>query len=81
MKSTSMKGNPGAQGSACFGGGFRQESSNIKGQKLPMSQTVASPGKGPVRTSGGGKGPGRVKFGPAKVPGPAKNRAGFTTSD
>lgn len=76
-----MKGNPGAKGYSGFGSSFRSETSNMKGGKLGMSQTIASPGKGPVRTNGNGPGPGRVKFGPAKVPGLAKNRVGFTTSD
>jgi hypothetical protein len=78
---TSMKGNPGAQGYCGFGDSFKQETSNIKGGSLSLPQTIANPGKGPVKNSGGGKGPGMVKFGPAKVPQPAKNRSGFTTSD
>lgn len=77
----SMKGTPGSQGNCGFGHSFRQETSNLQKNSLPMSQTVASPGKGPGRTNGGGKSPGMVKFGPAKVPHPAKNRVGFTTSD
>lgn len=79
--STSMKGNPGAQGYCGFGSSFREETSNVKPGKLSMSQSIASPGKGPGSPAGGGKGPGMVKFGPAKVPQLAKNRAGFTTSD
>ena len=75
-----MKGNPGSQGSIGFGT-FKQETSNVVSSSLPLSQTVASPGNGPARKSGGGKGPGRIGFGPAKVPQPAKNRSGFTTSD
>lgn len=76
-----MKGNPGQTGYSGFGSNFRMETSNIKSQNLNIPQTVASPGKGPMKMSGGGKGPGQVKFGPAKVPQPAKNRVGFTTSD
>jgi hypothetical protein len=80
-KQNSMASNPGAQGHCSFGTSFKQETSNITSTSLPMSQTIANPGKGPVAKSGGGKGPAMVKFGPAKVPQPAKNRAGFTTSD
>lgn len=74
-----MKGNPGAQGYCGFGDSFRNDTTNVKG-KLSMGQTVASPKPAPT-TKGGGKSPGMLKFGPAKVPKPAKNRAGFTTSD
>lgn len=77
----SMTTNPGAQGYCGFGKSFRQESSNVKSSSLPMSQTIANPGKGPVRMNGNAKSPSQVKFGPAKMPKPAKNRAGFTTSD
>lgn len=81
MKQNSMTSNPGAQGYCGFGTSFKQETSNLKAQSLPMPQTIANPGKGPANPSGGGKGPAMLKFGPAKVPKPAKNRAGFTTSD
>lgn len=81
MNSTSLKGNPGAQGSCGFGTSFKEETSNITTKSLPMSQTIANPGKGPANPGSGGKSPPMVKFGPAKVPKPAKNRAGFTTSD
>lgn len=80
-KQNGMSSNPGSQGYCSFGSSFRQETSNLKGQSLGMSQTIANPGKGPVRTNGNGPSPGTVKFGPAKMPKPAKNRAGFTTSD
>ena len=80
-KQNSMTSNPGAQGHCSFGDSFRLETSNVKDNSLSMSQTIANPGKGPGTPSGGGKSPSMVKFGPAKVPKPAKNRAGFTTSD
>lgn len=80
-KQNSMTSNPGAQGYCGFGSSFRQETSNLKGSKLSMSQTIANPGKGPGTPKSGGKGPGILKFGPAKTPKPAKNRVGFTTSD
>lgn len=77
----SMTSNPGAQGHCSFGSSFRPETSNMKGSSLSMPQTIANPGKGPGAPKSGGKGPSMVKFGPAKVPKVAKNRAGFTTSD
>jgi hypothetical protein len=80
MNSMNTKGNPGAQGSCSFGTSFREETSNVTAKNLPVPQTIANPGKGPVNPSSG-KGPTMVKFGPAKVPKPAKNKAGFTTSD
>ena len=80
-KNTSIKGNPGAQGSVGFGGAMRSETSNVVSSSLGLPQTIMNPGKGPANPKSGGAGPGMVRFGSAKVPKPAKNRAGFTTSD
>lgn len=82
-KRNSILGNPGAQGSVSFGGSFKQETSNTKGNKLGLSQTIANPGKGPVRNNGNAKGSPSCGFGlkGVKKPQPAKNRVGFTTSD
>ena len=74
--------NPGAQGTVSFGNSFKMETSNTKGQKLPMKQTIANPGEGPVRKNGNAPGNPSVAFDRGvKLPKPAKNRVGFTTSD
>jgi hypothetical protein len=81
-KNNSILGNPGAQGSVSFGGSYRQETSNVRPGKLPMKQTIANPKNAPVRTNGNAPGGARVCFDKGvKLPKPAKNRAGFTTSD
>jgi hypothetical protein len=74
--------NPGAQGTVSFGGSFKPETSNLKPGKLAMPQTIANPGKGPVNNKGDAPGNVKVAFNKGqKLPGPAKNRVGFTTSD
>lgn len=81
-KENSMLGNPGAQGSVSFGGSFKQESSNLRPGKLAMKQSIANPKNAPVRTNGNAPGNPYVCFDKGvKKPKPAKNRAGFTTSD
>lgn len=48
---TSIKGNPGAQGHCSFGTTYRTETSNVKGGKLPLKQTVASPKPAPSKSN------------------------------
>lgn len=81
-RANSLTYNPGAQGTVSFGSSYRDDTSNKAGGKLPMKQTIANPKNAPVRTNGNAPGSVRVAFDKGvKLPKPAKNRAGFTTSD
>lgn len=82
-KANAMVYNPGAQGTVSFGSSYKPETSNVKPGKLAMKQTIANPKNAPVRTNGNAPGGQKVGFGlkGVKTPQPAKNRAGFTTSD
>lgn len=80
-RANAMTYNPGAQGTVSFGSSFKDNTGLVKG-KLAMGQTIANPGKGPVNNKGDAPGNVKVAFdSKQKLPGLAKNRVGFTTSD